>query len=196
KEEIKAFQPPANQQKKDALIRTLIQIHGLVGECIMESEAKQFYEQWYKEFEEKWGKPGLLSPFYARLQEYTKKLAILIAIDESLGLRITEAHIRTACNLAECYAQEITELIDEEFSGGNRNQIKVIKILKEAGHEGITREMLLKRTRLLADKELNPVIATLLESNQIEKLQEEVKSDKRDRVYPKITYIWLNGNGK
>lgn len=192
KENSIAWQIPHDIQKKDALIQKLLLYSKLSGPCVVTKPALSHYEEWYRKFEEKWSKPSALSPFYARLQEYAKKLAILTAIDETGTIVVEKDHMVTACNIANEYAEEIKNLVEEDLTYMDRSQRKVIDALKQAGGDGISRETLIRKTRLLADRQLNPILSTLMESRQTYlKTEKFINSKGVERT--KIIYFWVNG---
>ncbi len=133
-----------------------------------------------------------MSPFFARIQDYAKKLAILVCVDQSGGIQINKGHIESACRMADTYAREITGMVEDELTYTSKSQRKVIDALKMAGADGISREELIRKTRLLADRQLNPIIATFLESKQI-KVRITKKTNSRGAECEKTMYFWTNG---
>lgn len=192
KEKTLAWQPHADTNKKDLLVDKLVEISKLCGPCEISEDAKSYYEEWYGKFETKWGRPGRLSPFFARIQDYAKKLAILVCVDQSGGIQINKGHIESACRMADTYAREITGMVEDELTYTSKSQRKVIDALKMAGADGISREELIRKTRLLADRQLNPIIATFLESKQI-KVRITKKTNSRGAECEKTMYFWTNG---
>lgn len=192
KERIMAWQEPHDINKQDKLVRHLANLSTLRGPCSIGPEARSYYVDWYVRFEKEWSRPGILSPFYARIQEYAKKLAILTCIDRSGALIIGRDHMESACHIADSYARWITSIVEEDLTYMDKPQRKVIEVLKAAGEDGIGREELIRKTRLLADQ-LNKILATFLESRQIKRTGELFKNS-QGAERERITYFWANGD--
>ena len=193
KDSTMAWQKPHDLGKKDALVAQLTSISKLSGPCTITEEAKTYYSNWYKRFEDEWSRPGLLSPFYARIQEYAKKLAILTCIDQTGACLIGVDHMKTACTLSDTYTRWITSIVEEDLTYMDKGQRKVMEAIKEAGDNGISREELLRKTRLLADRQLAPIIATFLESKQVKQVTESFEN-KQGAARTKTVYFWKNGD--
>ena len=187
-----AWQPLADMTKKYVLIEKLVEISKLCGACKVAEDAKEYYEDWYAKFEDSYSKPGRLSPFYARLQEYAKKLSILICVNESENINIELNHIKSACKIAETYAREITRMMEDDLTPTSKGQRKVIEALKTAGHDGLSREELIRKTRLLAGW-LNPILETFIESKQVKATMVKRKNLSNAEC-EKMVYFWQNGS--
>lgn len=207
KDKIIAFQPEAHQGKRSLLIQTLEKINHVEGQVRFSQKAIELYTSWYIDFETKCNAlPKSLSPFYARLTDYAKKFAIIFTIDRQLDelevmnqngnyiLRhdVSEQDCRLACNLAEGYAEEITELIADQisFTQYDKEMKKVERILKDARGQKISRMELCQQTRI-RKKMLDEVIDHLFEANVIGR--ETVKKDDPSGLKTVTLYWHKNG---
>lgn len=208
KEKIIAFQPEAHQGKRDLLIQTLDKINHIEGLMTFSKEAIQVYTDWYVEFEKKCNTlPKNLSPFYARLTDYAKKFAMIFSIDRQLDeldvmnqngnywLRhdVSASDCRTACNLSEGYAEEITGLIANEISFNyyDKELKKIEKIFRASKGKRISRMELCQESRI-RKKMLDEVLDHLIESDFIEK--EVVKKEDPSGLKTVTFYWWKNGS--
>lgn len=194
KENPMAWQPEHSVEKMDKLVSKLVSFSRLAGPCTIYADAKNYYAEWYKKFEHEWSKPSVLSPFYARIQEYTKKLAILTCVDQTGTILVTKDHMETACRLADTYTRWITGIIEEDFTFTDKNQKKVLEAIKSAGDDGITRSELIAKTRLIA-RTMNPIIDMFVESRQVRRSVDITKTS-HGASRETITYFWKNGSQK
>lgn len=168
KETSMPWQPPDDEIKREKLVEMLSEINNMHGEMTLTKEAKEFYEEWYKTFEQsRRDDTSIVSPFYPRLTEYAKKFAMLSAIDRARSFVILKEDIQFGCALANTCASEINKMRLHEMTNGwyEKERKKVEQFLIKERRE-VSREELCRATRIRA-RTLDEVLRDLEDSRMI-----------------------------
>lgn len=113
------------------------------------------------------------SPVWVRAAEHAAKIALTIAsVDE-----ITESDLAWALELVNCQCQALCSSISSRIGQNSqeRNVKKVLGLIRRAGDEGLTKTALCRETQWLTAQERAGIIATLVDSEQVQVIQDERK---------------------
>jgi hypothetical protein len=136
------------------------------------SEAKRIFDQTEEISREEFlNVPGDLASPYKRVEENARKLAILAACSENhVAPYIGVATAAWASDLAIYLTRRLVYLasinVAENDVHDKRN--RVLRIIHEAGGDGISKSGLLRKCRYLKSRELGEVLNALVEANEVE----------------------------
>jgi len=162
------------------ILKDLKDISKIKGEFEISDEARTILIKWLRrhedELEQVDDSKGIIG-FYARLSDYLLKFAMLYEISGSRSLTISEQSILRAIKLVNQLKQSLNELMSNHiaFTKEAKDNQRIMNLIKEEGT--IKRSKLLNNSGMSA-KQLNEVLATLLQSERIESTYIESKTRK------------------
>ena len=125
---------------------------------------------------------------YARLQENTQKLALLFAVarDFNSPYMILQ-DVESAENLVKISAAYMIELAGSQISENSyhKEHLSIVKLFKQI--KKVTISDLTRKMQHLKKQERDSIIANLIESEQIEKIQEKQEGSQKPTTY----YKWI-----
>jgi Protein of unknown function (DUF3987) len=106
----------------------------------------------------------------ARMEENINKVALILAISDSPdNPLITELHVTLAQKLVghcmRALLRDADRFVAENVTESNNKRVK--EIIKKAGTDGITKGALIQKTRFLQPKELDTILRSMMESDEI-----------------------------
>ena len=172
-------------QTREFLVRDLSGIHeAFRGGMTVSDEAKALYSGHAKLLETEAGlnadHEGTLGAFYSRLSIYTLKFALIYQADiqtsqgfNSVSREISVEAMQYAVNFTEYLRQSLTFLLDKiTYNEDMRDRLKVLEAVRQK--PGIARSELYRRSKL-SKKRLDEAVATLEESELIQRQSESSK---------------------
>ena len=186
----KAFPDTPNLALQQNLKARLTDIRlKMVGEMNLHIYAKNYYSEWFAEYEGKHAL-GRLASWYTRLETAVFKLAMLYELGNNVSMEIT----LESMGRATTFISELTVALDQIFSEGlgltrdERDLKKVKSTIRE--HKIIDRATLLRNTHLTA-RRLEELTKTMLEREEVEV---EYKKDSKVKGRSKTFYRWIPGH--
>lgn len=179
--------PPEDIKLRSYLVRALKDIRKLRGPVKFTEEIKESYSKWYghTHAEIRSGLVlGSLGSFYTRLEDYTKKIALLLELAKgNSDLIITPETLESAIAFVNYFKTTIRKLVEEElvFTNDMRNKRKVLTIIRD--RKEIKKGELLNKSNLLK-RAFDPIIETLI----YEGLVEIIESKQEGRGRRGVTY--------
>lgn len=177
---------------REILLKDLHQIASITGQYNFTREAKDFWVEWYNNFEELDPKRLCTDPsftgWYSRKPMYIQKVAICCAASENNELILEKQHIERAIKLIE----EIEVDMGRAFKAVGRSAITsdvatVLEIIKNAGT--ITERKLLNATwRDIDALKFDNVMSTAIRTGRVKRLY---KREEEGKVVTGTAYQWI-----
>jgi hypothetical protein len=170
KEESLPLPDPADKKLRKKLVKMLIQIGKKRGNIKLSPEAKEDYEKWYIEHENRLDDQALkaiLASFYVRLCDYALRLAMIFAVNDET-LLISKEHMAMAISFINYLRATLEYLLNNEmvFSPFAKGKKKIRELIVNSGPGGITRGKLLQNSNE-ESQNLDKYIRTLAETDEI-----------------------------
>lgn len=145
----------------------LVKIGQVQGEMVKTREAKDYFENWYIPHTKNKNSDPRVDAFRARCHDTALKISMLLSINESSELILTERHVSKGIDYIEKQIPEFSKVAGWAASTiYAQNRIKFIDILKRQGGFG-TRKAMLKMMALPLE-ELLVLESSLQEEQTIE----------------------------
>jgi len=138
---------------------------------------------------------GIRQAFLARVMENAERIALIGAVcDHMPEPKVTLANAEWALHLAFncCYnliSQLDDHLSDNEIEGKSK---RLLKVIKDAGANGITKSLLVSRAQWIKARERNDLLADLQESGMVVAVQIEGTGSKPATTFTHAEYL-ING---
>lgn len=172
KSRVMAFPPEPDNSLCQTLAQQLREIRELRGTADL-SGVRDQYSEWYQRHEKslyKQRNQEILSGFYARLADYTLKVAIIYEASSSGSLSISAESLQQAIALIEFLKRNIVMLVNEDLalSPEAAERRKVLSLIPYSP-EHITRANLIRYSRLSSGK-LDEHLRTIMGTEEVESM--------------------------
>jgi hypothetical protein len=173
--EWKGMTPPPNSILQRSLVEWLVAVSRKSGTAIFPPKQYDRYNTWVRKHEDEVNQdklPAELQGFYTRLATYVGKLAVLYQLGHDCTIEVSEASLEQAIRTATYLKSHLINLLEKELAiTKEEKRIKLVReIITQEGE--IEHGDLLRRSRLMK-RDLDQVIDTLVESEQIERVIEK-----------------------
>lgn len=190
KERDDSFPPPADEAKRNLLVKQLHSLLDIRGKVHFTNPALKAHDRFYHKYvaEMKTGDSSL-SAFHSRMQMYRLKLAVILeAGSNPIGfaqtLTVSSRSVESAERIVAFLLAKLHKLVDEEFVFSTFEQVrkKVLNIIKQGGPQGVLRKDLLRKSHLSV-RFLNDVLQALQQAECVAQVKECVGESHKPSLF-------------
>jgi len=160
--------PMADDTKRTAMLTLLREIENITGACYLTEKAGKLHDEWYRKMRMKVeGSGGRFSPFAGRLQGYLIKVAMLLEINNTRSLKVSDTTMSESIKMVDWLYSHMSAIERDEipFNGHDKDLQKVKRALRGAGGKMARRDLI--RATHLSSRALDGALQTLKDSEEI-----------------------------